>query len=90
MQGIVRLWMQYGKATIVKRFITSQLVYPLSVLPSPSPATYKEIEIFIFRFVWNNKPDKIKRKVMLAENSNGVLNLPNMLTKKQGTLSGMG
>ncbi len=66
MQGIVRLWMQrdmilYGKAIIVKSFITPQLVYPLSVLPSLPPAPFKDIEKLIFRFVWNNKPDKKKK-----------------------------
>ena len=50
----------YGKGTIFNTFIISQLVYLLSVLPSPSHEMLELINKLLFEFVWNAKPDKKK------------------------------
>ena len=68
-----------GKVCIIKTLAISQLVYLSSVLPTPPPkyAYEKQIEKLIFRFLWNEKPDKIKRRVLYNTKENGGLNIPN-------------
>ncbi len=83
MENIVKIWSMrdltlYGKATVVKTFIQSQLVYQLSVLPSPSKLFHKKVEKLIFKYLWNNKPDKIKRSVMYSKRENGGIGIPNI------------
>ena len=58
MENIIKIWLMrdfktlYGKATIVKTFIQSQLVYQLSVLPSPSKTFFKKVETIIFKYLY--------------------------------------
>ncbi len=83
LSSITKLWRQrdltlYGKTTILKSLLASQLVYPLSVIPSPPKKFYKEIEKILFNFVWNGKPDKIKRNVLYGEKCDGGLKLTNI------------
>ncbi len=48
------------KISIIKALLQSQLVYQLSVLPSPPKALFDKIEKLLFKYMWSNKPDKIK------------------------------
>ena len=41
-------------------FAVPKLIYPLTVIKSPSEAILKEVETSMFKFLWNCKPDKIK------------------------------
>ena len=52
-----------GKITVVKSFAFPKLVYPLTVLNNISNESVKEIVNLMFLFIWDKKPDKIKRKV---------------------------
>ena len=40
-----------------------KLVYPLTVLKNPAVETLDEIKKSIFKFIWNGKPDQVKRSV---------------------------
>jgi hypothetical protein len=44
-----------------------QLTYLLSVLPNPGQNYLKDIDSLIFNFLWDNKPPKIKREVILQK-----------------------
>lgn len=68
-----------GKMCIIKTLAMSQLVYLCSVLPTPPKKLdyEKQIEKLIFKFLWNEKPDKIKRKVLYNTKENGGLGMPN-------------
>ena len=66
MEDILKIWGRryltlYGKVTVLNTFVISQLVYLLSVLPSPTKAMFVQIQKLIFGFLWCKKPDKIKR-----------------------------
>ena len=55
-----------GKITILKSLIASQLIYIFSPLQTHHTAI-KEINVMFYNFLWNDKGDKIKRKVMIND-----------------------
>ena len=62
------------KITVLKSLVVSQLAYILSPLPS----NYKiinEINDTFYRFLWNDKGDKIKLKVMISDYAKGGLKM---------------
>ena len=63
-----------GKITVLKTFALPKLIYPLTVLNNPP----KKINIEIFDFIWDSKPDKIKRSVIVQNYKNGGLRLTNI------------
>ena len=88
MENILQMWGKryltlYGKVTILNSFVISQLVYQMSVLPSPTPEMIAQINTMIFNFIWNNKPDKIKRKIMKQSKCFGGLSVPDVVNKNQ-------
>ena len=48
-----------GKTTVIKTFALPKLIYPLTVLPNIDEVTIKDIIDSIFKFLWDDKPDKI-------------------------------
>ena len=47
------------KITVLKTFAVLKLIYPLTVIESPSEAILKAVETSMYKFLWNCKPDKI-------------------------------
>jgi exonuclease III len=84
---VLDIWSQrdltpIGKITIIKSLALSQMTYLLSVLPNPQPKFIKKIEQTLFKFIWNGKPDKVKRDVMYCKKEYGGLkmtNIPNFI-----------
>jgi hypothetical protein len=64
-----------GKVTVIKTFALPKLIYPLSVLPNPSKKVIEGLKTAIFKFIWANKPDKIKRKRLTQDYENGGIKL---------------
>ena len=54
-----------GKITVIKSLALPILIQSLTVLPNPPDDILKEIESTFFSFLWNKKPDKVKRKVII-------------------------
>ena len=65
----------FGKCLIVKTLGISQIVYSASILDI-SPTDTSRIKKSIFSFIWNKKPDKIKRNIMCRDYTNGGLRAP--------------
>ncbi len=87
-ENIIKIWSQrnltiYGKVAIIKAFLQSQLVYQLTVLPAPPKDFFQVLEKLLFKFLWSNKPDKIKRDVMFAKREEGGLNMPNLMCQNK-------
>ena len=62
-----------GKITVIKSLLLSKLVHLFMALPNPSQAMVKKIEKLLYGFLWNNKPDRIKRtKVVQKLESDGL------------------
>ena len=49
----------YGKIVIVKSLGLSKLSHLALVLPNLRHEQIKQLESLVFRFLWNNKPDKV-------------------------------
>ena len=64
-----------GKITVIKSFAFPKLVYPLTVLPNPPNDILKKINNEIFAFLWDNKPDKIKRQTLAQDYEKGGLKM---------------
>ena len=59
-----------GKIAVIKALAASQLVYVLSSTTS-CLKSLKETNNLLFRFLWDNKGDKIKRTEMIADYQDG-------------------
>ena len=54
-----------GKICIVETLAISKLIYDASVLTVPSNFS-KEVNEYCFEFIWNFKPDKVKRNTIIG------------------------
>lgn len=87
-ENLIQLWKKYnltlqGKVVIINSFMISQLVYQFSVLPDPSLVMLEHIEKMLFKFIWNDKPDRIKRDIMKQHKLLGGINVPDIKTKNK-------
>ena len=64
-----------GKVLIIKSLILPQMTYLLSVCYCPE-RILKQFETIILRFLWENKPPKIKKNALIATYDKGGLKLP--------------
>jgi hypothetical protein len=79
MNNLTRIWRQRdlslrGKVQVLKSLVVSQLQYPLTMLDAPQ-WVYKEANDIMFGFLWKNKPDKIKRDIIIQELEDGGLKM---------------
>ena len=69
-----------GKVTIIKTYGTSKLVYLAAILPNPPQLIINKINQLIFKFLWNDTEDKIKRDIMVSSLERGGLAVPHFQT----------
>ena len=69
----------YGKITVLKSLALPQIFYLLLTLSAPHYCL-KQVNNLIFKFVWNNKPDKIKRQTLIGPYEYGGLKIPDIFT----------
>ena len=50
-----------GKITVIKSLALPVIIRSLTVLQDPPQYIFKNLQNIFFRFLWNGKPDKIKR-----------------------------
>ena len=79
-QNIIKIWSMrkltlFGKITVIKSLLESQLVYKLSVLPNPSHQLLKEIDQTLFHFLWDNKPHRITKHMAIEPRDLGGLSM---------------
>ena len=67
-----------GKITVIKSLLLSKLVHLFMALPNPSNNCIKKIEQMLYRFLWNNKPDRIKRRKMIQKYSSDGLQMTDL------------
>jgi len=77
-----------GKLTVIKTFALPKLIYPLSVLSNPLMNVLPEIILLIFKFIWDNKPDKIKRNRLKTPISEGGLSVPDIFDFNRANKAG--
>ena len=64
-----------GKISVIKTFALPKLIYPLTILQLPDKNIIKEINDKMFQFLWDGKPDKIKRNLIIQDYSKGGLKM---------------
>ena len=69
----------YGCTMLVKSLGISKFVYAASMLSVPETVV-KTVQDRIFKFLWQNKKDKVKRAVIYQPFSHGGVNFPNVHT----------
>ena len=52
----------FGKICVIKSLALSKLSHLVLVIPSLNKQRLKTLNTVLFRFLWNNKPDKVNRK----------------------------
>jgi hypothetical protein len=76
---ILDMWSQrdlslIGKITILKSLAFSKIIYQTGIIPSP-PKFIEHINDLAFKCIWKNKKDKIKRKTIIADYTEGGLKM---------------
>ena len=64
-----------GKIVVIISYALPKLIYPLTSLPNPPQETFKRIEKLIYYFIWDGKPDKIKREISTSDYDKGGLRM---------------
>ena len=64
-----------GKITVIKHFAVPKLIYALSSLQYPMKEIIKEIEKIMYAFIWEGKPEKIKREILIQDCEKGGLKM---------------
>ena len=62
-----------GKIVVIKSYALPKLIYPLTSLPNPPKDSIKRIENLMYDFIWDGKPDKIKRVILTSDFDKGWL-----------------
>ena len=68
----------YGKVMIIKSLALSKLGHMALVIPNPTKQMLKQIESVFFRFLWNNKSEKVSREHTKLPEKLGGLNFPDI------------
>jgi exonuclease III len=84
-QGILLFWQKqkltvFGKITIIKTVIMSKLTHFFTSLPNPDEELVNKLQNMLFKFLWDNKPDKISRQQAYKPYEEGGLNMVNVKT----------
>ena len=68
-----------GRSQIIKTFVISQFLFVSSIIETPLEVI-KSVNNLIFKFMWKNKQDRLKRCVLQKQTDNGGLNVPDFET----------
>ena len=67
-----------GKIAIIKSLFLAKVNHCMSVLPNPQSEIIDKLNSIFYKFLWSNKPDKIKRTVTMLKYIDGGLKMPNL------------
>ncbi len=65
----------FGKVTVIKTLIISKIVHILISLPTPNKNILTRINKMLYEFLWDGKPDKIKRSIAKQKLENGGIGM---------------
>ena len=70
-----------------KTFAFPKLIYPLHVLANPKQSIIQDITTKMYSYLWDGKPDKIKRDIIIQDYKNGGLKMIDIESKIAGLKS---
>ena len=65
----------FCKMGVIKLLAVSKIVYLMLCLPDPPSKFLKDLNTILFKFLWNGKPDRIKRTTVQGEYQRGGLKM---------------
>ena len=82
-EKLLRIWQKrqltpYGKVTVIKTLALSKLTYLFINLPDPEPNFLQRLETLLFRFLWDDKPNKINKNCIYLSKEEGGLDMVNV------------
>ena len=82
-EKLLKVWSQrsltpYGKITVIKTLAISKLTYLLTNLPDPGREFLKRIDNLFFKFLWDQKPNKISKTQMFLDREDGGFKMVNI------------
>ena len=81
-EAILSIWKQrslswLGRIMIIKTLLLSQITHLLSMIYTPKSILDK-VDNLMFKFLWNDKPPRIKRNTIIARIKDGGLKMPDI------------
>ena len=67
-----------GRITVVKTLLLPKLIHLFMSLPTPGDNILKEINTLFFNYIWNSKVDRVARKCITKDYSDGGLKMINL------------
>ena len=64
-----------GKITVIKALLVSKLVHIFTSLPNPAETVTRKIETIFYRFLWNDRNDRVKRSKLVQRTDIDGLNM---------------
>lgn len=73
-----------GKITVIKSLLISKMNHLFLTIPGPSEALVKKLASIFYSYIWEGKPDKIKRDILCQNRVLGGLKMLNIEAYIQG------
>ena len=70
----------FGRICVIKSLALSKLSHVVLVCPHVTTDMLKELTVMSFKFLWKNKPDRMKRVDTMLPLNKGGLNMPDIET----------
>ena len=68
-----------GRITVVKSLLLSKITHLFSTIPiGDNVNCIKELETTLYKYIWDNKPDRVSRKLITQDYVNGGLKMTNI------------
>ena len=71
-----RILTPFGRNVLLKTLLLSTLNHLFAALPNPTEYTMDKLQKMCFNFIWQGKPDKVKREVVTCIPKHGGINVP--------------
>ena len=83
MKKLMNIWSSrnltvIGRIIILKTLVLPKITHLIMALPDPPDNTINTLNTLFFKFIWQNKPDKVKRDLIIQNYRNGGLNMINI------------
>ena len=68
----------FGRITVIKSLLVPKITHLFMSLPNPTEKYIQELNRLLYKFVWDNKPEKVKRDLITQDYSKGGLKMINI------------
>ena len=67
-----------GRIVVLKSLVLPKLSYVAQMLPNPNDDLIKEVSNMFFKYIWQDKPDRIKRAQFIQKYEDGGVKMPDV------------